>query len=125
MKTSSAKAKGRKLQKFVMDLIVDFVPGVERGDAISRSMGCGGVDIILSPKAQKLFPFSIECKNTKAFPGLRTLKQAEANCYEGTLPCFVWHPHGYKMEGSVISFRCRDFVKFWGEQIQEIENAKK
>lgn len=63
MKTSSAKAKGRKFQQFIRDKILALFPDkLEAGDVVSTSMGAGGVDIKLSPAALRLFPYAIECK---------------------------------------------------------------
>ena len=59
--TSSRKAKGRRLQNKVRDLILekfDLHPDDVRG----AIMGESGEDIKLSHSARKLFPFSVECK---------------------------------------------------------------
>ena len=62
MKTSSAKAKGRKLQQWVRDLLIEKV-NVHPEDIESRSMGAGGEDLIMARAAREKFPLSIECKN--------------------------------------------------------------
>lgn len=59
----SAKAKGRRLQQSVRDAILETFSGLERDDVRSTSMGAGGEDVLLSPAARKLFPYTIECKN--------------------------------------------------------------
>jgi hypothetical protein len=59
----SAKAKGRRLQQAVRDAILDAFSGLESDDVRSTSMGAGGEDVLLSPAARKLFPYTIECKN--------------------------------------------------------------
>lgn len=66
MKTQSCKAKGRKLQQRVRDLILENFEDLEQDDVRSTSMGAGGEDVLLSPKARKYFPFSIECKNQES-----------------------------------------------------------
>ena len=63
VKPQSAKAKGRNLQKWTRDLILEHFPDLELDDVRSTSMGCGGEDLQLSPAARKKFGFSIECKN--------------------------------------------------------------
>lgn len=78
MKTSSRKAKGRNLQKEVAKRLQEIF-SLEDDDCISKPMGSPGEDIILSPKARKLFPYSIECKNVKSFSGFRFYDQAESN----------------------------------------------
>lgn len=67
MKPSSAKAKGRKLQQQVRDLILETFSDLEPDDVRSTSMGAGGEDVLLSPLARRKFPFSVECKNQQAF----------------------------------------------------------
>ena len=42
-------------------------------------MGAGGVDVKLSEKAAKEFPFSVECKNVERLQIWNALEQAEAN----------------------------------------------
>ena len=79
MKTQSAKAKGRKLQQWVRDLILESFP-LESDDVRSTSMGAGGEDVLLSPAARKYFPFSIECKNVEKLNVWQAYEQAEANC---------------------------------------------
>ena len=51
MKPQSAKAKGRKLQQGICNLIVSSFPELNADDVLSRSSGAGGVDIMLSPLA--------------------------------------------------------------------------
>jgi hypothetical protein len=63
MKTASAKNKGRILQKWIVKEILTTFPSLESADVTSRSMGAQGVDVLLSPKAMKLFPFAVESKN--------------------------------------------------------------
>lgn len=58
----SAKAKGRKLQQWVRDLILTTFPSLEPDDVKSCAMGSNGEDIQLSPAARKLFPYQVEAK---------------------------------------------------------------
>ena len=62
MKTQSAKAKGRRLQQWVRDLLIEELR-VHPEDVESRSMGAGGEDLIMARAAREKFPYSIECKN--------------------------------------------------------------
>ena len=87
MKIKSAKAKGRTLQNYVRDelrkIFVDKwtkVPKLEYDDIKSQTMGMGGEDIVLSPIAKKLIPYSFECKNTERLNLWGSLKQCEDNC---------------------------------------------
>ena len=63
MKTQSAKAKGRKLQQWARDQVLDVYPHLEEDDVRSTSMGVSGSDLQLSPLARKSFPFDVECKS--------------------------------------------------------------
>ena len=62
MKTSSAKAKGRRLQQKFMQLLIEKLD-IDPEDIESRSMGAGGEDLIMSRAARNKFPYSVECKN--------------------------------------------------------------
>ena len=62
MKTSSAKAKGRRLQQKFMQLLIEKLD-IDPEDIESRSMGAGGEDLIMSRAARHKFPYSVECKN--------------------------------------------------------------
>lgn len=89
MKTSSAKAKGRRFQQFVRDLILRLHPTLEPDDVKSTSMGAPGEDIQLSPAARKLVPFSIECKSRASYAFYKDLDQAYTNAPKGTQPILV------------------------------------
>lgn len=79
MKTSSAKAKGRRLQKYLVDKLIEVLE-IDPEDLESRPMGSQGEDIILSQKARKAFPFSPECKNQERLNVWGAFEQAESNC---------------------------------------------
>ena len=79
MKTSSAKAKGRLLQKWFANLLVEELE-VDREDLESRPMGSGGEDIIMGKQTREVFPYSIECKNQEAVNVWKAYEQAESNC---------------------------------------------
>ena len=59
--TASGKSKGRQLQKYVASSICEEFM-LPESDAVSRPMGSPGSDIMMSDRARKVFPFSIECK---------------------------------------------------------------
>jgi len=86
MKAKSAKAKGRRLQQWVANKIADLldIPTGKDLDIESRPMGQSGVDVILRGKALKLFPFSVECKNTEKFSIPKWIKQAQKNKLSNT-----------------------------------------
>ena len=79
MKTSSAKAKGRKLQQWFAQLMVKTLD-LHEEDLESRPMGSQGEDIIMGRETRKKFPYSIECKNQEAVNVWKAYEQAESNC---------------------------------------------
>ena len=79
MKSRSAKNKGKRLQNQVKDLILEKFQQLEEDDVRSTTMGDSGEDILLSPAARKLFPFSVECKNQEKLNIWSSLEQAENN----------------------------------------------
>jgi len=79
VRPSSAKAKGRRLQQSVRDLLLASAPELEQDDIRSTSMGAGGEDLLFSPAARRVYPFSIEAKNQENLNVWAALKQAEEN----------------------------------------------
>ena len=79
MKPRSAKNKGKRLQNKVRDLILEKFNQLEPDDVRSITMGDSGEDILLSPAARRLFPFSVECKNQEKLNIWSALEQAEDN----------------------------------------------
>ena len=86
----SSKAKGRRLQNMVRDkLRAAFSSLLEEDDIKSQTMGMTGEDIVLSPAARKLIPYSIECKNVERLNIWQSLKQAESNVHNGCDPALI------------------------------------
>lgn len=90
MKTSSCKGKGRRFQKDIVTILrhkykldIDESGAISddcyNGDIAARLMGGAGVDIIMSPAAQSIIPFDIECKNVEKINIWSCLNQAEHN----------------------------------------------
>jgi len=94
MKTQSAKAKGRRLQQWFRDLLIENL-GVHPEDIESRSMGAGGEDLIMARAARSKFPYSIECKNVEKLNVWDAYSQASENSgnYE---PIVVMKKNGKK-----------------------------
>ena len=78
MKTQSAKAKGRRLQQWFRDLLIEELE-VHPEDIESRSLGAGGEDLIMSRAARAKFPYSIECKNQESVNVWKSYDQAKEN----------------------------------------------
>jgi len=79
MKPRSAKNKGKRLQNKVRDVILEKFDKLEPDDVRSITMGDAGEDILLSPAARRLFPFSVECKAQESLSIWSALQQAESN----------------------------------------------
>jgi len=120
IKTSSAKSKGRELQKYIRDRILEEFPHLGEGDVESCSMGSSGVDIKMSPLARRTLPVSIESKKTKKTPTLSEMQQSRANKYENTIPGVVWSPHGSGPQKSLIMFDFNEFLA-WYKEVTSLE----
>jgi hypothetical protein len=94
MKPQSAKNKGRVLQKWMRDKLIEHL-NIHPEDIESRSMGAGGEDLIMARAARKSFPHSIECKNVEKLNVWDAYEQAQANSgdYE---PVLVMKKNGKK-----------------------------
>ena len=89
MKAKSAKAKGRKLQNFVVEKLREIYSELEDDDIKAQIMGVSGEDIVLSPLAKKLIGLSFECKNQERLNLWDSLSQAETNA-ENRTPVLVF-----------------------------------
>ena len=78
MKPQSAKAKGRKLQQWVRDKLIEEFD-IHPEDIKSTSMGAGGEDVTMARAARQKFPFSIECKSVERLNVWDAYEQACAN----------------------------------------------
>ena len=78
MKTQSAKAKGRRLQQWFRDLLIEKLD-IHPEDIESRSMGAGGEDLIMARAARQRVPYSIECKNQESINVWKSYEQAQEN----------------------------------------------
>ena len=81
VKTQSAKSKGRRLQQWVRNILIEKLD-VHPEDVESRSMGSGGEDLIMARAARSKFPYSIECKNQESVNVWKSYAQAKGNAGE-------------------------------------------
>lgn len=89
MKTSSAKSKGRYLQKRVCDAILGAYPTLTIRDVRSTSMGASGVDIQLSTAGVQAFPYSVECKSRARMAVYDFWRDTNDNVASNTTPLLV------------------------------------
>ena len=66
-----------------------FADKLEEGDIKSAVMGESGMDLQLSPAAQKLFPWAVEAKRTEKVSLRAWWKQARANSNEKLKPLLI------------------------------------
>lgn len=88
IKVASRKAKARILQNWTCEQVskATQIPWGKIDDAEikPRPMGQSGADVILSSRARKAFPFTVECKNQLKWNILAWIEQVKANLYPDT-----------------------------------------
>jgi hypothetical protein len=115
MKTSSCKAKGRRLQKRVAFDLLQLVKnlGLVADDIVSRPMatqgGEGFSDIMLSPAARKVLPFNIECKNVEHLNVAKTFQDYKEVYQNSALTLLLVHSHN-KTE-PMVTMNWIDFLR--------------
>ena len=111
MKARSAKNKGRKLQNLVRDrLRFVYTEILETNDIESQVMGMSGEDIVLSPAAKRVIPYSFECKNQERLNLWKSLEQAESNC-EDRQPVLIFKRNRSKIYATI---EFEHFIKLIG-----------
>ena len=111
MKTSSAKAKGRNLQKWFRQVLVEKLH-LDPEDLESRPMGSSGEDIIMGKQSRQVFPFSVECKNQEKVNVWEAYKQAESNC-KGYEPLVVIKRNRHK---PLVVMDAEKFVEYFNNE---------
>lgn len=111
MNPSSAKAKGRRLQQWVRDKLIEALD-IHPEDIESRSMGAGGEDLIMARAARLKFPHSIECKNVEKLNIWEAYEQASANSgdYE---PIVIMKKNGKK---PLVVVDAEYYIQLFGEK---------
>ena len=85
----SRKAKGRKFQQEVAQAIQSCI-SLQARDVVSTPASVTGEDILLSERAKKKFPFSVECKAQENLSIWRAMQQAEDNTPDERMPLLVF-----------------------------------
>ena len=107
MKTRSAKAKGRRLQNKIRDLLLEEFKDLEPDDIRTAIMGETGEDIKLSPAARRKIPYSFECKNQEKINIWESLKQSEENSGDYP-PILIFKRNRSK---TYVTLELEDFLK--------------
>ena len=91
----SSKAKGRRLQNYVRDLLREvYCDSLEHDDIKGQTMGMTGEDIVRSPAAKERCAFSFECKNVERLQIWRAIEQCETNKPDCSSPAVVFKKNG-------------------------------
>lgn len=85
----SRKAKARKLQNYVRDMIIAHFPPLNDLDVRPAIMGEKGIDIHLSQRARDVFNYDVECKNDNNKSVWSAWAQAKANTKLGKTMLFM------------------------------------
>ena len=115
MKTSSKKGKGRRLQNYVRDGLLEAFKSLEEDDVKTAIMGESGEDIKLSPAAKRKIRYSFECKNVERLNIWQAIEQSETNC-EDRIPVVVFKRNRSK---TYLTIEFNEFVKLIGEKNAE------
>jgi len=110
LKPKSSKAKGRRLQNKVVELLTEkFNKVLENGDFKPAIMGESGMDVKLSPAAKKIFPWAVECKNQESISIWKCLKQAEDAADDEKLkPLLIYKRN---RSDTYVSLKLKDFLE--------------
>jgi len=109
MKARSAKAKGRRFQKEIYELLMKHFDNVlQEGDLKPSLMSEQGEDIKKSPAAIKVFPYSVECKSQEKLNIWSALKQAEENCPTGQTPLVAFKKNRSNI---YVALKFEEFLK--------------
>jgi hypothetical protein len=111
IKKSSAKGKGRDLQKWVCERIADLfqIEYNQQDDNCvihSREMGQPGIDIIIRGYLKDFFPFAIECKSSEQLNLLKTIQQAKKNSKNNDWWIIVHKNKSMKNPAVIMSWDC-------------------
>lgn len=115
MKTSSCKAKGRRLQNDVaasmLRLIQAFNPHLDGSDVKGAVMGTAGADIVLSSNARDILDWDVECKNVEALNVTSVfLKHLEKYKNKPSLKLLV---HKRNHTPTLVTCLWEDFIGFY------------
>ena len=89
MRPASCKAKGRRAQQQLRDLLLAQFPDLEPDDIKCALMSEGGCDLKLSPAARRVWPYSPEVKNVEKLNFWQAYQQAVDNAKPDTTPIVV------------------------------------
>lgn len=101
------------LQQQVRDRILETFPNLEEDDVKSQSMGAFGMDVLLSPAAQRCFPWAVECKSRAAIAVYSFYEQAVANKTDKLNPLVVMKAN---RKQPLVLLSLDDFMRLYENQ---------
>ena len=110
----SRKAKGRRFQQQIRDLLLETFNELEQDDVRSTGMGQSGPDLTLSPLAKRTLGITAEMKCQESLSIWSALEQAEKNA-ESNIPVLFFKRNHSK---SYAVIEAKEFVKM-------LKNSKK
>ena len=123
----SSKAKGRRLQNYVRDMLRDVYSQLHPDDIKSQTMGMTGEDIVRSPAAKEVCAFSFECKNVERLQIWRAIEQCETNRDDHSSPAIVFKKNGKQPYVAIPFTVFCDMLAFKNDnnvERREVEQAK-
>ena len=78
MLTKSGKAKGRRFQNYIRDMMLMRAPSLTKDDVRSTPMGVNGPDIQLSTEGKLVYPWDVEVKNQERINIWKAWQQVES-----------------------------------------------
>lgn len=112
MLTSSAKAKGRRACQRLRDKLLETFTELQPKDIRVTPSGVTGEDLLLSPKAEQIFPYVVEVKCQEKLNIWKALEQAKSHDKSGLCPLLAFTRNREKM---FICLELRDFLRIVNE----------
>lgn len=108
MKTSSAKAKGRRAAQELKDKLLEYCPDLTTNDIMVTPSGVTGPDLWLSEAARKIYPYAVETKNVEKLNVWQAFEQAKSHVKDtGLRPLLAFTRNRSEM---LVTVRLEDFL---------------
>ena len=105
----SRKSKGALFQRHIREALLEhFSEQLEPDDIKTAIMGESGMDIKLSPAAQRLFPFAVEAKRCEKISLRQWWRQARENSNEKLKPLVITKQN---REEALVVLSLQDFLE--------------
>jgi hypothetical protein len=108
MKTSSAKAKGRRLASKVREELLEWAPDLSERDIQITPSGLNGPDLYFSPRAEDVYPLVLECKNQEKINIWASIEQSESHVRDGLIPVLAFSRNHAEV---MVCLKLENFLK--------------